>query len=69
MYEVHRNSGRGWLYESEEAQNPVAILEDPELAERIAACLNACAGIETQELEGHGFAKLDDDPLYELVRA
>ena len=37
-------------------------------AHRIVACVNACAGIRTELLEGAGFVKLDGDPLYELVR-
>lgn len=74
-------AGRGWLYETvadfyhdtDDSTSVVGAIYEPHPnaaanARRIVACINACAGIPIEELEGAQFAKLDGDPLYELVR-
>lgn len=45
----------GFLYESEHARNPVAVFENPDHAKRIVACLNACKGFSTEQLEDRRF--------------
>lgn len=45
----------GFLYESEHAGNPVAVFENPDHAKRIVACLNACKGFSTEQLEDRRF--------------
>jgi hypothetical protein len=47
-YLAEQNEGKGWIYETEQARNPLAIL-DVEHARRIVACVNACAGIADPE--------------------
>jgi hypothetical protein len=51
---------------SNQSYYPAAVT--PENARRIVACVNACADIPTEALEGASLVKLDGDPLYELVR-
>lgn len=59
---THENTG--WLYESEHARNPLAIFANPEHAKRIVACVNACAGISTEQLE-----RMNDIDVGLLARA
>lgn len=49
----------GCLYAVVGDPNPIARLDDPRHAERIAACVRACAGIPTCELEFRRFVQAD----------
>lgn len=49
----------GWVYETEDARNPLVIFADPEHAKRVVACVNACAGIPTELLESLELGELD----------
>lgn len=51
MY-THRDSG--FLYETEHSPNPLAVFANPEHAKRIVACVTACLGVPTHELENRG---------------
>lgn len=65
----HVRAGRRWIIAFR--QNGEMMPEEQRAnIRRIAACVNACAGIPTEALEGAHLVHIseDDDPLYELVR-
>jgi hypothetical protein len=55
----YTHGATGWLYETEDARNPLAVFANPEHARRIVACVNACAAIPTELLESLAPGSLD----------